>query len=74
MFRLKLRRKDEEIEWVFPESHEIVKFFPAMPPEKGDRVLVNGRRAEVLKVKLRWKKSQWFLDGVKVRYSRAQPA
>jgi hypothetical protein len=52
--------------WIRADTHEIVKFFPTTPPEKGDVVLVDGERCRVVKVKVRWEGRTWHLERVKV--------
>ena len=56
--------------WVHPTTHRIVKFFPALTPDKGDIVLVDGERCKVLKVVKRRTELDgeptWTIDGIKV--------
>jgi hypothetical protein len=63
---MKLRR--EKGRWVHPDTHEIVKFLPNDPPERGDRVLVDGLRCRVLACPVEWDGLTWQMGnrGVKV--------
>lgn len=54
--------------WAHPDTHEIFKFMPHNPPERGQRVLVDGERHEVVRCPVRWDGRRWEMKrGVKVR-------
>lgn len=53
--------------WVHPSTHEIFKFMPHNPPERGDTVLVDGVRHQVLRCPVRWDGRRWEMKrGVRV--------
>lgn len=56
--------------WVHPDTHEISKFLPHNPPERGGIVLVDGERCRVVRCPLKWDGRAWRmkdLRGLKVR-------
>lgn len=54
--------------WVHPDDHEIFKFLPRNPPERGDAVLVDGERHRVLRCPVEWDGRTWRMKrGVKVK-------
>lgn len=54
--------------WVDPTEHEVFKLFPRNPPDKGERVLVDGVRHEVVACPVTWDGATWTMKrGVKVR-------
>lgn len=58
--------------WVHPSTHEIGKFMPHNPPERGGRVLVDGVRCVVVRCPVKWEGRTWTMGprGVKVRTER----
>lgn len=57
--------------WVHPDTHDIFKLLPHNPPRRGDRVLVDGVRHDVLACPVQWDGREWTMTrGVKVRRSR----
>lgn len=59
--------------WIDPTAHEIVKFLPSMPPDRGESVLVDGLRHRVVRAKVEWSPGpdpytrNWKLRKLKVR-------
>lgn len=51
---------------VHPDTHEIFKFMPHNPPEKGDHVLVNGVRHRVVYVDLEREGRAWTIKKLRV--------
>jgi hypothetical protein len=61
-------RLSRRVRWVNPNTHEIFKFLPNNPPERGDVVLVDGERCRVLRCPLQWDGRAWRMRrGVKVK-------
>lgn len=62
-------RHRKRARWVHPDTNEICKFLPHNPPERGDRVLVDGERCRVLRCPVKWSGRTWRMSGrgVKVR-------
>lgn len=57
--------------WVHPDTHEIFKFLPRNPPHRGEVVLVDDVRCEVLRCPVEWNGCEWTMKrGVKVRVAR----
>jgi hypothetical protein len=54
--------------WAHPSTHEIFKLMPHNPPERGQAVLVDGKRHEVVACPVKWEGRAWTMKrGVKVR-------
>lgn len=64
-------RRSRRARWVHPDSHEIFKFLPHNPPQRGDVVLVDNERCRVLRSRIKWDGREWRLvgRGVKVKPS-----
>lgn len=45
----------------------VVKFFPSNPPEKGDVVLVNDERCQVVRARVSWDGPCWTIRRLRVR-------
>lgn len=52
---------------VDPAAHECIKFFPSIPPRRGDEILVDGQRCRVTKCVVDWEGYDWRIRTLKVQ-------
>lgn len=52
---------------VRPDLQRVVKFHPSLPPRRGEAILVDGRRCEVTRCRVRWDGPRWTILSLRAR-------
>jgi hypothetical protein len=51
-------------------ANKVVKFWPSLPPYRGDVVLVNGARGKVKRAKVKWNENRWTIYRLVVKLDK----